>query len=77
MSELDTQCRQQFQVSVQEVLTSTPKSNLNMQPTSQQRQSERRKVVRETKKAIKQSMDDGSTSTVMSNRLSLKKCDRL
>jgi hypothetical protein len=77
LDELDAICSQQFQVSAQEVLTNTPKANLTMKPSSQQQQSERRAVVRETKKAIQQSMDDGSISTVMSNRLSWKKYDRM
>ena len=45
LDELDTICKQQFQVSAQEVLTSTPKANFIVKPSSQQRQSEKRKVV--------------------------------
>ena len=70
LDELNTICKQQFQVSAQDVLTSTPHY-------SQQRQSEKRKLVREAKKAIQQSMDDGGISTVMSNRRSWKKFDRM
>ena len=36
-----------------------------------------RKTVRETKKVIQQSMDSTSTSTVMSNRMSWRKFDRI
>lgn len=70
LAELNIICRQQFQVSANEALASTPRSNLVIKPSSQKRQSEMRKVVRATKNAIQQSMENDGVSTVMSNRLS-------
>lgn len=47
--ELNNISNQHFQVSACGVLTSTPKSNVVLKPSHQQRQSERRKIVREAK----------------------------
>ena len=62
LDELNTICEQQFQVSAQDVLTRTPQANLITKPSSQQRQSEKRKLVREAKKAIQQSLSDENTA---------------
>ena len=48
-----------------------------VKPSSADRQAEKRKIVRETKKVIQQSMDGSSTTDVMSNRISWRKFDRL
>lgn len=77
LGELNTICRQQFQVSASEAITSTPRSNLAIKPSSQKRQSEMRKIVRETKNAIQQSMEKEGVNTVMSSRLSWRKFDKM
>ena len=74
LKELNVICEHQFKKSVQVVLSETPKSKLIKKPS---RLSEKRKTVRETKKAIQQAMDDSSTSTVMGNRLSWRKFDTI
>ena len=50
--ELNSICEEQFQKPIQEVIAETPKSKLIIKPSSQERQAEMRKTVRETKKVI-------------------------
>lgn len=73
LTELNSICEETFNRPIQEVIAETPNSKLIIKPSSQERQAEMRKAVRQTKKVIQQSMDSTSTSTVMSNRISLIK----
>ena len=77
LNELNAICEEQFKKSFQDVICETPQSKLIKKPSSQERQSQMRKVVRVTKQTIQQSMDDNSTSTVMKNRISWRKFDKM
>lgn len=77
LKELDVICEHQFKKSAQTVIAETPKSKLIKKPSSIERLSEKRKIVRDTKKAIQQAMDDCSTNTVMGNRISWRKFDAI
>lgn len=77
LRELNAICQEQFHKPVQTVINDTPKSRLILKPSSQEKQSETRKTVRATKKAIQQSMDATGTTTVMGNRLSWRKFDKI
>lgn len=77
LKELNIICENQFKKSAQTFIAETPLSKLTVKPSSADRQSEKRKIVREAKKVIQQSMDDSSTSTVMMNRMSWRKFDMI
>ena len=77
LKELNSICENQFNKSAQTVITETPQSKLIAKPSSADRLSEKRKLVKETKKIIQQSMDDSTMNTVMSNRLSWRKFDTI
>lgn len=55
----------------------TPRSKLIAKPSSQEQQAETRRTVRLTKNAIQQAMDENSLATVMSNRMSWRKFDKI
>ena len=74
---LDAICEDKFKMSIQSVLSKTPSSKLVVKPSSQEKQSEMRRVVRSVKKTIQQSMDETSVSTVISNRVSWRKFDHI
>lgn len=76
LKQLDAICQENFHKSIQTVLTETPRSKLVLKPSSQTRQSERRRIVRATKGAIQQSMDSMGAETVMKNRISWRKYDK-
>lgn len=75
LAKLNDICEKKFKMSIQGVLSETPRSKLIIKPSGQEKQSEKRRVVRSVKKAIQQSMDETSASTVMSNRMSWRKFD--
>ena len=77
LTKLNTICKEKFKMSVQDVLSETPRSKLVIKPSSQEKQSEKRRVVRSVKKSIQQSMDETSANTVMSNRMSWRKFDHI
>ena len=77
LMELNTISQQHFQGSASEILSDTPRSQLIKKPSSQEKQSEKRKIVRETNNVIQVSMDQNSLDTVMSNRLSWRKFDKI
>lgn len=77
LQQLNNICEDKFKRSVQDVITETPKSKLIRKPSSREQQDVMRKTVRQTKKVIQQSMDSTSTSTVMSNRISWRKFDKI
>ena len=64
-------------MSVESVLSETPRSKLVIKPTSQEKQSEKRRIVRSVKKTIQKSMDETSLDTVMSHRMSWRKFDEI
>ena len=67
-------CGEQFNKTVQEVICETPRSKLIIKPS---RQAEMRRTVRLTKRTIQQSMDENGTATVMGNRISWRKFDKV
>lgn len=77
LKELNAICTENFEQSFQDVITETPRSKLVIKPSSQERQTELRRTVRSAKKAIQQAMDENSMTTVMSNRISWRKFDKI
>ena len=77
LSELSAICQENFKQSFQEVISETPRSKLVQKPSSQTRQTKGRQIVRSTKKAIQESMDSAGLNTVMANRISFRKYDKI
>ena len=77
LDELNSICEERLGMSAQSVIIKTPKCKLIAKPTSQERQAEKRKTVRQAKKVIQQSMDSTTINTVMGNRISWRKFDKL
>lgn len=77
LKELNAISELSFNKPIEAVLQETPKSRLVVKPSSQQKQQEARRTVREAKKSIQQSMDDSALDIVMSNRLSWRKFDHM
>lgn len=70
-------CQKQYNMSPQEVLQSTPKSQLVQKPSSAECHTKKRKLVREVKQAIQSEMDRTDVDNVMSNRISWSAFDRM
>ena len=70
LEEITPICQKQFNMSPQEVLQSTPKSQLVQKPSSAECQTKKRKLVREVKQAMQSEMDKTDVDNVMSNRIS-------
>ena len=75
LSELNSICQESFKESFEEVITKTPRSNLVLKPSSQMKQRATRKVIRTTKRAIQNTLDQTSIETVMASRISWRRYD--
>ena len=71
LSQLATITQQHLGKTAVEVLTSTPKAKLVVNPGRTERQKNMRSMVRKVKKSIQVAMDDMNLKTVMANRKSL------
>ena len=77
LSDLNSVCEKHFGVSVEKAIANTPKSKLVVKPSSAERQTQQRKIVKEARKCMQQSMDEASFTMVMKNRISLNVYDRI
>ena len=71
LSQLATITQQHLGKTAVEVLKSTPKAKLVVNPGRTERQKNMRSMVRKVKKSIQVAMDDMNLKTVMANRKSL------
>ena len=77
LEELSPLCQANFGESPQEVLEKTPRSRLVRTPTAADKQTKKRKIIREAKQVLQNEMDKNAATTVMGNRISWSAFDKI
>ena len=77
LRELNVVAETTFKKSIQDVLVETPKSKVIHKPTSAKRQSEKRKLLRQTSHQLKKIKEQESINMVLTNRISWRTFDKL
>ena len=77
LRELNVVTQTTFKKSIQDVLVETPKSQVIHKPTSVKRQSDKRKLLRQTSHQLKEIKEQESINMVLTNRISWRKFDKL
>ena len=70
MKESDRISKTCFQQPVQDIISTTPQTGLQKKTSSAERQASKRKVLRDVKNTIQESMDENAPSLVLGNRIS-------
>ena len=77
LRELNVLVETTFKKSIQDVLVETPKSKVIHKPTSAKKQSEKRKLLRQTSHQLKEIKEQESINMVLTNRINWRTFDKL